>query len=76
MVLASVWKEIIDLYRNTLTRERELLPPTKEVWGKVMFLDLCVILFASGCVWKIPSGQTPPWADTLSGQTAPGQTPL
>ena len=28
--------------------DREYLPPANEVWGKVMFLHLCVILFIGG----------------------------
>ena len=30
------------------------LPPANEVWGKVMFLHLCVILFTVGCMMSLP----------------------
>ena len=53
-----------------------LLPPANEVWGKVMFLHLSVILFtgggsaskgsASGEVYIQGVGQTPLDADPLS----------
>ena len=33
------------------------LPPANEVWGKVMFLHLCVILFTGGL--PKPSAKTP-----------------
>ena len=41
------------------------LPPANEVWGKVMFLHMSVILFTGGwvsahCMLR----HTPPWADT------------
>ena len=48
-----------------------VLPPANEVWGKVMFLHLCVILFTGGGGLLTPggAGQTPP--DTsASGQYA------
>ena len=42
-----------------------LLQPANEVWGKVMFLHLSVILFMGGGQWgRHRPGQTPPlWAD-------------
>ena len=49
---------------------KTFLPLAKEVWGKVMFLHLSVILFTeAGCVsqhamGQTPSRHTPPWADT------------
>ena len=44
-------------------------------WGKVMFLQACVILFTGGCLPQCmlgyhPPEQTPPWE-----QTPPEQTP-
>ena len=33
-------------YCRSLTLLKDLLPPANEVWGKVMFLHLCVILFS------------------------------
>ena len=46
---------------------RCLLPPANEVWGKVIFLHLSVILFTRGVYpsmqwvgWRTPPGQTPP----------------
>ena len=55
------------------------LPPANEVWGKVMFLHLCVILFTGGRgVCPTPSGCRPPrvgqtpWMQTSRvGQTPP-----
>ena len=47
------------------------LPPAKEVWGKVIFLHLSVILFTGGSASVYggipisPREQTPPRADTL-----------
>ena len=37
-----------------------LLPPANEVWGKVMFLYLCVILFTVGGGLPNPPGCRPP----------------
>ena len=67
---------------QTHQNKRNLLPPANDVWGKVMFLHLSVILFTGGGVYpsmqwgrhplgRHPPRQTPPQADTL----APGQTP-
>ena len=67
-----------------------LLPPTNEVWGKVIFLHLSVILFTG--VWSAsvhagisppppprtrhPLEQTPPWDQAPPEQTPQtGQTP-
>ena len=48
------------------------LPPAKEVWGKVMFLHLCVILFTGG-----GRSVQPPCRQTWGGWTDPTvQTPL
>ena len=62
-----------------------LLPPANEVWGKVMFLHLCVILFTGGGVCPTPSGCRPPglgrphqgWANSPPpyGQQAGGTHP-
>ena len=40
-----------------------LLPPVNEVWGKVIFLHLCVILFNGGGNLPNPRG----WADAPPG---------
>ena len=58
-----------------------LVPPTNEVWGKVIFLHLSVILFTGGYLGRYTPRQvhTPPWADTsLWAGTPPGKvhTPL
>ena len=37
-----------------------LLPPANEVWGKVIFLHLSVILFTGGGPWQVPPGQVHP----------------
>ena len=50
-----------------------LLPPTNEVWGKVIFLHLSDILFTGGVPGQVPSwtGTPPLWAGTpLSRYTA------
>ena len=54
------------------------LPPANEVWGKVIFLHLSVILFTGGVPGQVhprqvhPPGQVhPPWTGT-----PPGQVPL
>ena len=66
-------------FRNTF-----LLPPANEVWGKVMLLHLCVILFTGGGLppWESASrglvGQNPPppQLDTTGyGQRAGGTHP-
>ena len=41
-----------------------LLPPANEVWGKVIFLHLSVILFTGGSTWAGTPQQVPPWAGT------------
>ena len=49
-----------------------LLPPTNEVWGKVIFLHLSVILFTGGGTWAgTPWTGTPPWAGTPPGRYTP-----
>ena len=50
------------------------LPSTNVVWGKVMFLHLCVILFTGVCVSQHAVGQTPlgrhpPETETEAGGT-------
>ena len=59
------WTEPMDLKKLVvcILLECFLLPPTNEVWGKVMFLHLSVSHFVHG-------GCTPPQADTLR-QTLP-----
>ena len=53
-----------------------LLPPAKEVWGKVMFLHLSVILFTGGggAVCPISCWDTHPLEQTSPRQTLPGHT--
>ena len=61
-----------------------LLPPANEVWGKVIFLHLSVILFIGGGFASVhvgipppcpleqtPKSRHPPRADTPLGQTTP-----
>ena len=57
-----------------------LLPLANEVWGKVMFLHLSVILFMAECVCPIACWDTPAppqgrhthfWVDTLLGRHPP-----
>ena len=47
--------------------EHAFLPPANEVWGKVIFLHLSVILFTG---WGVP-GQVPPQQVHPSGQVHP-----
>ena len=67
----------------TFNLKTELLP-ANEVWSKVMFLHLSVILFTGGCLSQhAVGGCTPPWADNPTRQTpadppgrhSPRQTP-
>ena len=56
--------------------QNELLPPANEVWGKVIFLHLSVILFTGGAVpWQVPSGRYTPQAGSplLGRYTPPGR---
>ena len=55
-----------------------LLPPTNEVWDKVMFLHVSVILFTRGSTWAgtspgryTPLGRYIPWAGTPPRQVHP-----
>ena len=51
-----------------------LLPPTNEVWGKVIFFHLSLILFTKGGVpGQVPPGRYTPWAGTPPGQVHPWQ---
>ena len=55
------------------------LLPANEVWGKVMFLHLCVILFTGGGSLPNPPRCRPPWMQTpprLGRPPRVGQTPL
>ena len=47
------------------------LPPANEVWGKVIFLHLSVILFTGGVPGQVPLGRYTPWAGTSPGQVHP-----
>ena len=49
------------------------LPPSNEVWGKVIFLHLSVILFTGGGgdLGRYPPGRYTPWAGTASWQIHP-----
>ena len=52
------------------------LPPANEVWGKVIFLHLFVILFTGGGVclsacWDTPPGPPPPGPATSPPGTSP-----
>ena len=48
-----------------------LLPPANEVWGKVIFLHLCVILFTGGGGLP-PGGSLPPGGVCIQGGLHPG----
>ena len=47
-----------------------LLPPANEVWGKIIFVHLSVILFTGG-VCPIACWDTPPGAESSPEQTLP-----
>ena len=49
------------------------LPPANEVWGKVIFLHLSVILFTGGVPGKVPPWQVHPPAGTPPAGTPPRQ---
>ena len=49
------------------------LPPANEVWGKVIFLHLSVILFTGGVHGKVPPWQVHPPAGTPPAGTPPRQ---
>ena len=52
-----------------------LLPPANEVWGKVIFLHLFVILFTGGGIpGEIPPAGTPPGPGTPPGTRNPPGT--
>ena len=38
----------------------DILPPANEVWGKIIFLHLSVILFTGGSTWRGTPGQVHP----------------
>ena len=62
--------------RGTNSREgcaNLLLPPANEVWGKVIFLHLCVILFTGGVPGQVPPGRYTPRAGTRPGRYTPWQ---
>ena len=71
LLLRAVCILLIDNTNNYL-----LLPPTTEVWGKVMFLHLFVILFIGGPVGRPGrGGQTPLDADPHLGRLPLGRPP-
>ena len=69
----AVYSGIISLVQNVNEPLLEYLPPANEVWGKVIFLHLSVILFTGGgCL--LPGGclvETPPGTATAAGGTHP-----
>ena len=52
---------------------RTFLLPTNEVWGKVIFLHLSVILFTGGSTWAGTPWQVHPQAGTHPRQVPPRQ---
>ena len=79
-VFSQEFRDILNLwfYRFTNNAHECLLPPANEVWGKVIFLHLSVILFTGGGTWACtpptagtPPGQVPPWVGTPPGQVHP-----
>ena len=58
-------------FLRALAAKEFLLPPANEVWGKVIFLHLSVILFTG---WGVPGQVAPPLAGTYPpGQVHPQQ---
>ena len=53
--------------------EHSFLPPANEVWGKVIFLHLSVILFTGGVPVQVPPAGTPPGQVHPLADTPPGQ---
>ena len=85
------YKLSLVLVNNGLQRPCTLLPAANEVWGKVIFLHLSVILFTGGSTWAgtpprqvhpnprqgTPTGQVPLWQVHPSGRYTPqAGTPL
>ena len=71
---AQLW----GIHHNSCSRTIEFLPPANEVWGKVIFLHLSVILFTrggGGSTWAgTPMSRYTPWAGTPPrGRYTPGQ---
>ena len=71
-VFSQEFRDILNLwfYRFTNNTHECLLPPANEVWGKVIFLHLSVILFTGGGypgMYTSHSRYTP-WAGTPLGR--------
>ena len=54
---------------NEALSRKVLLPLANEVWGKIMFLLACVILFTGGGSWSLSHG------GSLSGKRVGGTNP-
>ena len=66
-------KEVFKVHEDYST----LLPPANEVWGKVMFLHLSVILFTGGGESApLHAGIHSPGRDTTLGRHPLGRNPL
>ena len=81
MLHALKHKIHIDVHREAKflipSKQYEFLPPTNEVWGKVKFLHLSVILFTGGSTWAgSPPGRYTPWQVHPLAGTPPGRYPL
>ena len=57
----------------TKYRTDTFLPPANEVWGKVIFLHLFVILFTGGSTWAGAPEQVPPGRYTPPGAVHAGR---
>ena len=56
---------ILEIHYNPIRVPTSFLPPANEVWGKVIFLHLSVILFTGGTyLGRYPPGQVHPLAGT------------
>ena len=65
--------EQIIIYRRYDRVWLYLVPPANEVWGKVIFLHLSVILFKGGVPGQVPPGKYTPLAGTPPGRYTPQQ---
>ena len=69
--MADIWERSDDPQANF-----SLLTAANEVWCKVMFLHMCVILFTGGCLHpRGEVGQIPPSDITGYGKRADGMHP-
>ena len=70
--VAKVSFDLMHLYHWYKLTTAASLPPANEVWGKVIFLHLSVILFTGRVPGQVLPGQVhTPWTGTPPGQVQP-----